>query len=446
MTQRFSDPHIAGAFAGEDIQAFHVGWGRASGRAVIHDKYVDVTDGVIGDDPATASIKTSGRFSLGFPRADHGEELRAHVAIANWPLAELRHAFDLDDWPVDGQIASAEMDLFGPYTGMFGSGRMQLADGVAWKEHFERASADLMLNGVGLSADRITMTKGTGGRITGAAVVKWDGTYSFDATGENLKVESLDNFKVEQAPLTGLLSFTASGAGLFSSPQYQFGGTITDLYASDEFVGEVTGHLSVAGQRLTIDQFNTSSFRLQVNGSGQIVLNDTYDAELTLRFLNTSIDPYLKFFAPKMSPYMRAVASGAVRISGPLADYRHSDRDDERGGRHAVALRVSAAHRRAAEHDVQGRHGHHRALPPGGGRHEPRARGQHVDRQFDDRDSSGRRRQPRDPAGTEHARRRPRGAPRERHRRRSPTRRFRATPMCPQAASAIGRCRGASRM
>ncbi len=323
MTQRFSDPHIAGAFAGEDIQAFHVGWGRASGHAVIHDKYVDVTDGVIGNDPATASIKTSGRFSLGFPRADQGEELRAHVAITNWPLAELRHAFDLDDWPVDGQIASAEMDLFGPYTGMFGSGRMQLADGVAWKEHFERASADLTLNGVGLSADRITMTKGTGGRITGAAVVKWDGTYSFDATGESLKVESLDNFKVEKAPLTGLLSFTASGAGLFSSPQYEFGGTITDLYASDEFVGEVTGHLSVAGQRLTIDQFNTSSFRLQVNGSGQIVLNDTYDAELTLRFLNTSIDPYLKFFAPKMSPYMRAVASGAVRISGPLADYRH---------------------------------------------------------------------------------------------------------------------------
>jgi autotransporter translocation and assembly factor TamB len=292
------------------------------GQAVIANKYVDVTDGVIGD-PAGASIRTSGRFSLGFPRADHGEEVRAHVALTNWPMEDLRHAFALDDWPVDATIASAELDLHGAYTGLFGSGRMQLANGTAWKEHFDTASGDLTLSGTGLSLDRITMAKGAG-RVTGAAVMKWiDGTYSFDAKGEGLKVESLDNFKVEQAPLTGTLAFTAEGAGAFAAPHYEFGGTITDLYAADELVGDVTGHLIVDDKRLTIDQFNTTSFRLQVSGSGQIVMNDQYDAELTLRFLNTSLDPYLKLFAPKMSPYTRAVASGAVRISGPLADYEH---------------------------------------------------------------------------------------------------------------------------
>lgn len=322
MTQTFGNPRIAGMFNGEDVEAFHVRWGAVRGQAVISDKYVDVTDGVIGD-PAGPSIRTSGRFSLGFPRADHGEELRAHVEMTDWPMEDLRHAFGLDDWPVDATIASAEVDLFGPYTGLFGSGKIRLVSGSAWKERFESATSDITLNGTGLSLDRVTMTKGTG-HVTGAAVMKWvDGSYSFDAKGFGLKVESLDNFKVEKAPLSGTLEFSAEGAGAFAAPRYQFGGTITDLYAADELVGDVTGHLIVDDKRLTIDQFNSTSFRLQVTGSGQIVMNDQYDAELTLRILNSSIDPYLKFFAPKMSPYTRAVASGAVRISGPLADYQH---------------------------------------------------------------------------------------------------------------------------
>ncbi|HKW01150.1 MAG TPA: translocation/assembly module TamB domain-containing protein [Vicinamibacterales bacterium] len=322
LTKSFKDPRIAGRFSGDAIQAFYTTWGKVSGDAVIENRYIDVTNGVIGDDPETASIRTSGRYSLGYPRADGLEEVRAHVAIRNWPLEDLRHGFDLDDWPVDGMIASADMDINGPYTGLFGSGLMQLVDGVAWKEHFESAQGALTLTGNGISIDRIAMTKSSG-RMTGAAVVKWDGTYSFDAKGDQIKVESLDNFKVEKAPLTGVMAFTASGAGAFSAPHYEFGGTIKDLYAADEFVGEVTGHLRVDNNRLTIDQFNTSSFRLQVTGSGQIVLDDQYDAELTLKFLDTSIDPYLKFFAPRMSPYTRAIASGTVRVSGPLADYEH---------------------------------------------------------------------------------------------------------------------------
>jgi hypothetical protein len=325
LTQTFRNPRIAGRFQGEGIEAFHVAWGRVAGQAVIHDRYIDVTNGVIGDEPDKAAIRTSGRFSLGFPREDHGEEMRAHVSILNWPMQDLRHAFGLDDWPIDAMIAASEVDLFGLYTGLSGSGTIKLANGVAWKEHFESATGDLTLNGTGISIDRIVMAK-SAGRVTGAALMKWtDGTYSFDAKGEGIKVESLDNFKVEQAPLTGVLRFTADGAGTFSAPHYQFGGTITDLYAADEFVGEVTGHLSVDRNRMTIDQFNTSSFRLQVTGSGQIVLDDQYDAELTLRVLNTSIDPYVKIVAPKVSPYTRAVVSGVMRISGPLADYHHLD-------------------------------------------------------------------------------------------------------------------------
>ena len=44
---------------------------------------------------------------------------------------------------------------------------------------------------------------------------------------------------------------------------------------------------------------------------------------MTLRFSDTSLDPYLRFFAPKMSPYTTAVADGTIRVVGELADIDH---------------------------------------------------------------------------------------------------------------------------
>ena len=90
MTKSFKDPRIAGRFSGDAIQAFYTTWGRVSGDAVIENRYIDVTNGVIGDEPEKASIRTSGRYSLGYPRADGLEEVRAHIAIRNWPLGDLQ--------------------------------------------------------------------------------------------------------------------------------------------------------------------------------------------------------------------------------------------------------------------------------------------------------------------------------------------------------------------
>jgi TamB, inner membrane protein subunit of TAM complex len=321
MMGSFHAPRIQGTFDGTGVRAWDVTWGRATGHVVIENRYVDVTDGVVRQG-AEGTIRVNGRFSLGYPREDHGEEIDTHVTVAEWPMAELRHAFGLDDWPVDATIGSADVQLHGPYHGPLGSGTVRLDNGVAWKEHFAKASGSLAFEGNGMRIDGIDLTKATG-QVTGAAWIGWDGTYSFTATGNRIPVESLDNFKVAQAPLSGMLQFTARGAGAFASPSYEFTGQVADLFAGDEGVGQVSGHLIVRNKSLTVDQFTASSARLQVVGSGTIALDDQYDADLSLVFLNTSIDPYLKIVAPRMSPYTRAIASASVRITGPLADYQH---------------------------------------------------------------------------------------------------------------------------
>ena len=41
---------------------------------------------------------------------------------------------------------------------------------------------------------------------------------------------------------------------------------------------------------------------------------------MTMRFQDTSLDPYLRFFEPRLSPFTTAVASGTVRVVGELSD------------------------------------------------------------------------------------------------------------------------------
>ena len=47
------------------------------------------------------------------------------------------------------------------------------------------------------------------------------------------------------------------------------------------------------------------------------------DAELTVRFADTSLDPYVRFFEPRLSPFTNAVAGGTIRVVGELADVDH---------------------------------------------------------------------------------------------------------------------------
>ena len=42
-----------------------------------------------------------------------------------------------------------------------------------------------------------------------------------------------------------------------------------------------------------------------------------------IRFNETSLDPYVRFFEPRLSPFTNAVAGGTIRVVGELADPHH---------------------------------------------------------------------------------------------------------------------------
>jgi TamB, inner membrane protein subunit of TAM complex len=318
MTGPFRRPRVAGTFTGEDMRAWDTVWGDGAARIVVENSYVTIEDGIIRKDDG--EIRAEGLFSLGYPRDDAGEEIDARFRVNRRDLDSLRHAFQLDDWPVSGRL-SGEFHLTGAYERPVGFGAMTIDDGQAYGEPFQRGSASLRFEGNGVRLDGVTIAK-TGGTITGAAFVGWDGTYSFNADGRRLPVERTALFAYPRAQPSGVIEFSASGSSTFAEPRYAVRYRINDVFVAQEPVGLITGTLALRGHDLS-GELDIASPRLAVTGNGRIAFGATSDADLTFRFHDSSLDPYVRLFVPRLSAYTTAVASGSIHVTGNLADVDH---------------------------------------------------------------------------------------------------------------------------
>ena len=318
MSGAFRAPKIEGLFTGEDLRAFDTLWGDGSAQIVVENHYVNVKDGVVKT--GGSEIRADGLFSLGYPREDGGEEINARIRVGKRDLDSLRHAFGIDEYPVSG-LLSGEFHLTGAYERPVGFGAMTVAEGVAYGEPFQNAASALRFDGSGVRLDNLTLSKDRGA-INGAAYIGWDSTYSFNATGSRIPVEKLAFVTFPRAPLSGLAGFTATGTGTFEAPRNDFKYRVDDLFVGEEGVGVVNGTLALRGAELS-GSIDAASPRMALTGTGRIALTPQSDAELTFRFHDTSLDPYVRLFVPKLSPFTTAVASGAIRVVGELADLDH---------------------------------------------------------------------------------------------------------------------------
>lgn len=314
MLGAFRRPRIEGRFTGSEMRAWEVNWGDIDGDFVVENSYANVSRAVIRS--GLSRMDVTGQFSLGYPRADGGEEIDARIRVTDRPLSDFREAFDLQDYDVDG-TTSGDYHIFGRYERPHGFGSMTIARGVAYDEPFSEASAALQFEGEGVRLNGFEMRKG-GGAINGAAYVGWNGTYSFDVDGRGLAVDTLTLTTYPGYPtLYGSLDFTATGAGTFEEPRYDVKFSASDLFFGDEGIGEMTGRMSMRGLLMTYEM-EAASPRLAVSGTGRIELNDEMDAEMSFRMTDTSLDPYLRVMQPAFSPFASAIASGTIRVVGEL--------------------------------------------------------------------------------------------------------------------------------
>jgi hypothetical protein len=318
MTGPFRRPRVEGTFRGEDLRAWDTLWGDGSARVAIENDYIDVRDGIVR--LAGSEIHTDGKFSLGY-RDDAEDEIDARFRIVKRDLLGLRHAFELDEYPMTG-LFSGELHLTGPYRQPLGFGAMTIEDGRAYGQPMQKATASLRFDGRGIRLNGIDIGFDRGGGITGVAFIGWDSTYSFNADGRRIPVDLVEAIRFKQVPISGLAEFTATGNGTFDTPRNDFKIRVDDLVVGDERVGQVTGSLALRGNELSGD-LDVASPRLALTAAGRIALTPQADCEISLRFHDSSLDPYVKLFLPSLSQNITGVASGSLRVVGELADLDH---------------------------------------------------------------------------------------------------------------------------
>lgn len=306
-------PRVEATFSGQALRAWRVDWGVGGGDIVVDNGYLEVRNGVFRNDGA--EFGADGTFSIGGSDVDGGEEINAVITMVSFPTSNIRAAFGLEEgYTIDGP-ATGEVRLYGPYRRMFGYGQVMLDHPIAYGEPIDIASAGLRFEGNGVRLDGFEMRKGSG-TVTGAAFIGWDASYVFNWDVRDLEVNAVESIPAPPEPLSGVINFNVAGVGEFDNPFYEVRGTVVDLFVGDEEIGQVTAHLDVRDDLLTVD-FEGASSTLAVSAAGQVALTDML-ADLRVRVTNASLAPFVRMFDPRLSPYTSAVVSGSAHIQGPL--------------------------------------------------------------------------------------------------------------------------------
>src|SRR5262249_25700731 len=158
--------------------------------------------------------------------------INARFRVTRRDLDSLRHAFEIDEYPVSG-ILSGDFRLTGPYQRPIGFGAMTIEDGVAYGEPFQKATATLRFDGTGVRIDGTQLAKGNG-LITGAAFIGWDSTYSLDFDGRGIAIEQIARLSVPRTPLTGIAQFTVRGSGTFDEPRNDLRLRVSSVFLGEE--------------------------------------------------------------------------------------------------------------------------------------------------------------------------------------------------------------------
>ncbi len=247
------------------------------------------------------------------------------------------------------------MHLTGPYQKPMGFGAMTIDDGRAYGTlPVRKATASLRFDGRGIRLDGISADIGSGNAgITGAAFIGFgDSTYSFNLAGRGIPVDNFSAAKFKQIAATGVAEFTASGSGTFDVPRNDFKVRVADLNVGGESVGEVTATLALRGNELSGD-INAASPRLALTGAGRIALTPQADCELSFRFHDSSLDPYVRLFLPEPLALHdggdERIGAGGRRAGGPRSP---AGRRDGRLARHE-AVRLRAAQCGADSHHAR---------------------------------------------------------------------------------------------
>ena len=243
---RSAIPRVEGTFTGQRDARLERDLGRARGRGGDRERLRARDQGgrhATGD----ARLDVDGQFALGYPRRDGGEEIDARIRATEWPLTDLRTAFELYDYPVDRRARRRDPSLrqvrravrlrpphARPRRGLRRAVRLG-RDQPALRGRRACGSTGSRCRRPAPPSPAPPTSAGTAPTRSTPTAAAWPSTRSTSPISPTLPA------------LTGFADFSAAGSGTFEEPRYDVKVSVFDLFIGDEGIGEMTAQVALRG-------------------------------------------------------------------------------------------------------------------------------------------------------------------------------------------------------
>jgi translocation and assembly module TamB len=306
-------PVFEGRFAGHDIGYLGVDWGRADWTGTLDTAAEAVESRPLVLRKGAGEIAWDGRAEIGWFGLRDGIEGRARASA--WPVEDLVRFMGWD--VVATGLATGEATVRGRRSAPQGEARGTARAGRYYSVPYDEARIESRWKGREAEVTRGDVRLG-GGTVTFRGSVTDDGVYDGTGEMEGVDVSALAPAPVPGAAFAGRLSGRLEMQGTLVRPRLRARLLSSRLFFGDEGLGAVEARLVGTGDgRVAIDG-RCFSARVDMSLAGAVGASPPYAADLTLRARSTSIDPFLRAVQPSLPAALSLVASGEVRIRGPL--------------------------------------------------------------------------------------------------------------------------------
>jgi hypothetical protein len=306
-------PVFDGRFEGDDVGYAGVNWGHAEWTGTLDTaaESVEARPLVLRKDGG--EIRWEGRTEIGWFGLRDALEGRARASA--WPVEDL---VTFMEWRVTATgLMTGEATVRGRRSAPEGEAKGTARHGRYYTIPYDEARIESRWRGNVAEVSRGEVRLG-GGRAAFRGSLTDDGVY--DGSGE---IEGVDLGTLAPAPVPG----AAFGGRL--SGQFVMQGTLTRprlratlssprLFLGDEGIGALEARLVGTGDgRVAIDG-SCRSARVDLQLVGAVGAFPPYVGDLTLSARSTSLDPFLRVVQPTLPATLALVATGDVRLRGPL--------------------------------------------------------------------------------------------------------------------------------
>ena len=305
-----ADPLFEGRFSGNDVGFLGVQWGSAEWAGSADADEIHSHSLVLRR--AGGELWLDGRSETGTQGGHDGLELRAR--FTEWPAADFIKALALD---VDfSGLLSGDAAIAGRRSAPQGEAHVTAREGRYHGIPFAALDVTGALRGSLTEAKAGSATVG-GGRVDFHGTVAGGG-YDGALAAKDVALDELLPPLASGVALGGKLSGELSLLGTLARPRLSGHFASGRLFLGDEGIGALDVTLVGDGSGdLTLEARCLSS-RVNVSMNVRANVAAPHEGALRIEARDTSFDPFLRAFAPALPAAVGIVASGDVRLSGPL--------------------------------------------------------------------------------------------------------------------------------